>query len=156
VACIRTGLLTSTFRPTRFTGPYSPYWVWSLCSTGSFPTISARGNTASSFVHHMNKNWGTSDRCAHWPVVMTDLPVALLSATSVLLLIAALRRWTPLNLVLLAVSLGLTLAVKHSKVWKVSSKNAAKPWTKTATTLTPNREPGRPSRFFLAAKCSCW
>jgi hypothetical protein len=53
---------------------------------------------------------------AHWPVVMTDLPVALLSATSVLLLIAALRRWTPLNLVVLAVSLGLTLAAKHSGV----------------------------------------
>jgi len=53
---------------------------------------------------------------AHWPVVMTDLPVALLSATSVLLLIATLRRWTLLNLSLLAVTLGLTLAVKHSGI----------------------------------------
>ena len=53
---------------------------------------------------------------AHWPVVMTDLPVALLSGTSVLLLILVLREWTILNLSQLAVTLGLTLSVKHSGI----------------------------------------
>jgi tetratricopeptide (TPR) repeat protein len=60
--------------------------------------------------------WMDPTVAAHWPVVMTDLPVALLSATSVLLLIAALRQWTVLNLSLLAVTLGLTLSVKHSGI----------------------------------------
>ena len=53
---------------------------------------------------------------AHWPVVMTDLPVGLLSVTSVLLCIHALRNWSFLNLSLLALVLGLTLSVKHSGV----------------------------------------
>ena len=51
---------------------------------------------------------------AHWPVVMTDLPVALLSVTSLLVCIQALRNWTKTNLFLLALALGLTLSVKHS------------------------------------------
>jgi len=53
---------------------------------------------------------------AHWPVVMTDLPVSVLSVTSILLLLLALRSWTALNLCLLAVSLGFTLSVKHSGI----------------------------------------
>ena len=51
---------------------------------------------------------------AHWPVVMTDLPVGLLSVTSVLVCIHTLRKWSTANLCLLAVTLGLTLSVKHS------------------------------------------
>src|SRR5437899_7835010 len=50
---------------------------------------------------------------AHWPVVMTDLPVGLLS-TCVLVCIEALRNWNWVNLVLLSIVLGLTLSVKHS------------------------------------------
>ena len=51
---------------------------------------------------------------AHWPVVMTDLPVALLSVTGALVCIQTLRNWTKPNLCLLAITLGLTLSVKHS------------------------------------------
>lgn len=53
---------------------------------------------------------------AHWPVVMTDLPMGLLSLTSVLLCIQALRDWSWTNLGLLAIALGLTLSAKHSGV----------------------------------------
>ena len=53
---------------------------------------------------------------AHWPAVMTDLPVALLSVTSVLLCVLVIREWSLLNLVLLAIALGLTLSSKHSGV----------------------------------------
>jgi hypothetical protein len=51
---------------------------------------------------------------AHWPVVMTDLPVALLSVTSVLLLLELFRDWSLINLGLLTLALGLTLSAKHS------------------------------------------
>src|SRR5881397_2408152 len=51
---------------------------------------------------------------AHWPVVITDLPVGLLSVTSVLICIHTLRNWSVANLCLLAITLGLTLSVKHS------------------------------------------
>src|SRR6266566_2995437 len=51
---------------------------------------------------------------AHWPVAMTDLPVALLSVASVLLCVETLRNWTKVNLCLLAITIGLTLSVKHS------------------------------------------
>ncbi|PYT56206.1 MAG: hypothetical protein DMG43_00680 [Acidobacteria bacterium] len=51
---------------------------------------------------------------AHWPVVMTDLPVGLLSVTSVLICIHTLRNWSVASLCLLAITLGLTLSVKHS------------------------------------------
>ncbi len=47
-------------------------------------------------------------------MVMTDLPVAVLSVTSVLLCIQLFREWTKANLCLLAIALGLTLSVKHS------------------------------------------
>jgi hypothetical protein len=53
---------------------------------------------------------------AHWPVVMTDLPVALLSVTSVLLFVQLLRDWSLINLGLLSLVLGLTLSAKHSGV----------------------------------------
>jgi uncharacterized membrane protein (Fun14 family) len=51
---------------------------------------------------------------AHWPVVMTDLPVGLLSVASALLCIEALRNWTWVNVGLLSIVLGLTLSAKHS------------------------------------------
>jgi tetratricopeptide (TPR) repeat protein len=51
---------------------------------------------------------------AHWPVVMTDLPVALLSATAIVLATFAFRDWIRTDLALCSLFLGLALAVKHS------------------------------------------
>ena len=53
---------------------------------------------------------------AHLPVVMTDLPVALLSSTAVLLAVAAFRSWRAIDLVFAGVTLGLALGTKHSAV----------------------------------------
>ena len=53
---------------------------------------------------------------AHLPVVMTDLPVALLSATAVMLAVAAFRSWRTVDLIYAAVALGLALSAKHSAV----------------------------------------
>jgi hypothetical protein len=51
---------------------------------------------------------------AHWPVVMTDLPVALLSATSIVLATLAFRNWVWTDLAACSLFLGLGLAAKHS------------------------------------------
>lgn len=51
---------------------------------------------------------------AHLPVVITDLPVALLSTTAVLLAVAAFRSWRIVDLVYTAIVLGLALSAKHS------------------------------------------
>jgi hypothetical protein len=51
---------------------------------------------------------------AHWPVVMTDLPVALLSATAIVLATLAFRDWIWTDLAACSLFLGLALAVKHS------------------------------------------
>jgi hypothetical protein len=51
---------------------------------------------------------------AHLPVVMTDLPVALLSATTVVLATRAFRTWVWPDLVWCSLALGLALAAKHS------------------------------------------
>ncbi len=51
---------------------------------------------------------------AHLPVVMTDLPVALLSATALVLATRAFRSWTWPDLVLCSAALGLALGTKHS------------------------------------------
>ena len=51
---------------------------------------------------------------AHWPVVMTDLPVALLSATSIVLATRAFRDWIWTDLAACSAFLGLDLATKHS------------------------------------------
>lgn len=53
---------------------------------------------------------------AHLPLVMTDLPVALLSACAMLSAYVAFRSWRALDLALAALLLGLTLAAKHSGV----------------------------------------
>jgi hypothetical protein len=53
---------------------------------------------------------------AHLPLVMTDLPVALLSACAMLSAYVAFRSWRALDLALAALMLGLTLAAKHSGV----------------------------------------
>lgn len=53
---------------------------------------------------------------ANLPVVMTDLPVALLSATAVLLAVAAFRSWRAVDLIFAALALGLALSAKHSAV----------------------------------------
>jgi len=51
---------------------------------------------------------------AHWPVVMTDLPVALLSATAIVLATRAFREWIGTDLAACSLFLGLGLAAKHS------------------------------------------
>ena len=52
---------------------------------------------------------------AHWPVVMTDLPVALLSATAILLRDARFRaNGSGPILAACSLFLGLALAAKHS------------------------------------------
>jgi len=53
---------------------------------------------------------------ANLPVVMTDLPVALASATAVLLAVAAFRSWRAVDSILAAIALGLALSAKHSAV----------------------------------------
>jgi Dolichyl-phosphate-mannose-protein mannosyltransferase len=50
----------------------------------------------------------------HLPVVMTDLPVSLLSATAVVLAIRAFRHWDWKDLLACSAALGLELATKHS------------------------------------------
>jgi hypothetical protein len=51
---------------------------------------------------------------AHLPVVMTDLPVSLLSAIAVVLTIRAFQDWAWKDLVACSMALGLALATKHS------------------------------------------
>jgi dolichyl-phosphate-mannose--protein O-mannosyl transferase len=51
---------------------------------------------------------------AHMPVVLTDLPLALLSITAVLSAVVAFRTWRLWDLLLTAAALGLVLAAKHS------------------------------------------
>jgi hypothetical protein len=51
---------------------------------------------------------------AHLPVVMTDLPVALLSGIAVALATRAFRFWAGSDLVLCSVALGFALGTKHS------------------------------------------
>jgi tetratricopeptide (TPR) repeat protein len=51
---------------------------------------------------------------AHWPVVMTDLPVALLSATAIVLATRAFRYWLWRDLAACSLFLGLALGAKHS------------------------------------------
>lgn len=51
---------------------------------------------------------------AHWPVVMTDLPVALLSAIAIVLATRAFRDWVWTDLAPCSAFLGLDLATKHS------------------------------------------
>ena len=53
---------------------------------------------------------------AHLPVVMTDLPVALLSGSAVLFAIAAFRSWRITDLLVAALTLGMALSSKHSAV----------------------------------------
>ncbi len=51
---------------------------------------------------------------AHLPVVLTDLPVALLGATAMLLAWIAFRRGRTVDVVLAGLALGLTLGAKHT------------------------------------------
>ena len=51
---------------------------------------------------------------AHWPVVMMDLPVALCSATAIVLATRAFRDWLWRDLALCSFFLGLALTAKHS------------------------------------------
>src|SRR5215831_8513715 len=51
---------------------------------------------------------------AHLPVVMTDLPFSLLSATAVVLAIHAFQSWAWKDITICSLALGLALATKHS------------------------------------------
>ena len=51
---------------------------------------------------------------AHLPVVMTDLPVSLLSASAVVLAASAFQSWAWKDLLICSLALGLALATKHS------------------------------------------
>src|ERR1700723_3020315 len=51
---------------------------------------------------------------AHWPVVMTDLPVALLSASAIVWATRAFRDWNWGDLAACSLFLGLALSAKHS------------------------------------------
>jgi hypothetical protein len=51
---------------------------------------------------------------AHFPVVMTDLPASLLSATAVVLGIRAFREWAWKDILACSLALGFALAAKHS------------------------------------------
>src|SRR5215469_8792090 len=51
---------------------------------------------------------------AHLPVVMTDLPVSLLSASAVVLAVSAFQGWAWKDLLTCSLALGLALATKHS------------------------------------------
>lgn len=51
---------------------------------------------------------------AHWPVAMMDLPVALLSATAIVLATLAFRDWLWRDLAFCSLFLGLALTAKHS------------------------------------------
>jgi dolichyl-phosphate-mannose--protein O-mannosyl transferase len=51
---------------------------------------------------------------AHLPIVMTDLPVSLLSATALVLAVRAFQDWTWADLCACSVALGLALSTKHS------------------------------------------
>lgn len=51
---------------------------------------------------------------AHLPVVMTDLPIALLGTTAIALAIQVFRMWQWKDVGLCSLSLGLTLGAKHS------------------------------------------
>lgn len=53
---------------------------------------------------------------AHLPVVMTDLPVALLSSTAVLCAVTAFRSWRLTDFIYTSFTLGLALSTKHSAV----------------------------------------
>jgi hypothetical protein len=53
---------------------------------------------------------------AHLPVVMTDLPVALLSGTAVILAVNAFRVWKVVDLLLAGIAIGLALSSKHSAI----------------------------------------
>ena len=53
---------------------------------------------------------------AHLPVVMTDLPVALLSTSAVLFAVNAFKTWRTVDLIYAALALGLALSAKHSAV----------------------------------------
>jgi hypothetical protein len=53
---------------------------------------------------------------AHFPVVMTDLPVALLSTSAVVLAVTAFRSWRTVDLIFATLALGLALSAKHSAV----------------------------------------
>ena len=53
---------------------------------------------------------------AHMPVVMTDLPVALLSGTAVILAVNAFRVWKVVDHLLACIAIGLALSSKHSAI----------------------------------------
>ncbi len=87
---------------------------------------------------------------AHLPVVMTDLPVALLAATAVVLAAAAFREWIWTDVAACSAFLGLALTAKHSApvvLLSIALIGA------TLVVFQPLRSPGN-SRWLKFAKLS--
>jgi len=82
---------------------------------------------------------------AHLPVVMTDLPVALLSAAAIILAALAFRTWRGSDLTACSAVLGLDLATKHSA--PVFLVFIASMGLVFALTVPPRRAESRASRF---------
>ena len=83
---------------------------------------------------------------AHLPVVMTDLPVALASATGILLAVRVFRDWLWSDVLICSAFLGVALATKHSApvaLIGVTVAGICSVWLKRA----PARDVSRISRF---------
>ncbi|MGH9947566.1 MAG: phospholipid carrier-dependent glycosyltransferase [Pyrinomonadaceae bacterium] len=98
---------------------------------------------------------------AHLPVVMTDLPVALLSSTAVLLAVAAFRSWRITDLILAALALGLALGAKHSGVITLAAVAligilSAIFWMKRAKPLDRVKRLGAVAAVLIAAVIVLW
>ncbi len=87
---------------------------------------------------------------AHMPVVMTDLPVALTSATAVLFAVQAFRTWRAVDLVLAGLALGLALSAKHSAIITLFAI-AAIGAIMTVMRISDAKTPGRIRRFASVA-----
>ena len=81
---------------------------------------------------------------AHLPVVMTDLPVALLASTAVLFAVCGFRTGSRLDLALGSLALGLTLGAKHSGLIALFAVVAM--GVLIAALPRPAGESGRPGR----------
>lgn len=87
---------------------------------------------------------------AHLPIVMTDLPVSLLSATALALAVRAFQDWAWADLVACSAALGLSLATKHSA--PIFFIFVALTGTTLALTVPVSRP--APSRLFRFVKLS--
>ncbi|MCA1635582.1 MAG: hypothetical protein LC802_18295 [Acidobacteria bacterium] len=98
---------------------------------------------------------------AHLPLVMTDLPVALLSTTAVLFAVAAFRSWRTVDLIYAALTLGLALSAKHSAVITMAAVAMigivmGSFWTKDAKVVVHLRRVGLVATVLIGAMIVLW